>query len=98
MTHPIEPALPSNDDRASAAKRDIDAIRARIRDAEEARDAWRAAGREEKYLEAYVTVEALVLQMEARSRQSNLPADQADEVFRKKRTISADASGPDGSV
>ncbi len=47
---------------------DIEAIKARIAEAEFARDAWRAAGREEKYLEAYVTVEALLLQLDARSR------------------------------
>lgn len=53
-------------------QQDIDAIKARISKAESERDAWRAAGREEKYLEAYVTVEALLLQLEERSRQRSI--------------------------
>ena len=52
---------------------DIEAIKTRLCEAESARDAWRAAGREEKYLEAYVTVEALRLQLDARSRQRGDP-------------------------
>lgn len=47
----------------------IDAIRARLSRAEAERDAWRATGHEDRYLEAYVMVEALVLQLEARTRQ-----------------------------
>jgi len=54
---------------ATTIQQDIDAINARIAKAESERDAWRAAGREEKYLEAYVTVEALLLQLNERSRQ-----------------------------
>lgn len=49
----------------------IDAIRARLSQAEAQRDAWLATGREEKYLEAYVMVEALVLQLEARTRRGD---------------------------
>lgn len=48
---------------------DTTAIRARIARAESERDAWRAAGSEEKYLEAYVTVEALRMQLDERARQ-----------------------------
>lgn len=47
---------------------DIDAFKARIARAESARDAWRVAGREEKYLEAYFLVEALELQLGERLR------------------------------
>lgn len=47
---------------------DTTAIRARIARAESERDAWRAAGSEEKYLEAYVTVEALRMQLDERAR------------------------------
>jgi hypothetical protein len=71
MTHPLEAASAPPVDHSDAVTRDIAAIRARIRDAEKARDAWREAGREEKYLEAFVAVEALLLEMEARSRDSN---------------------------
>jgi hypothetical protein len=41
---------------------EIDSFRARIARAESERDAWRSAGNEEKYLEAYFLVEALELQ------------------------------------
>lgn len=47
---------------------DIDLFKGRIAEAETRRDAWRAAGREEKYLEAYFMVEALELQLEERLR------------------------------
>ncbi len=50
---------------------DIDAIRARLCQAESERDAWRAAGLEEKYLEAYVTVEALRMQLDDRARRDD---------------------------
>ena len=43
---------------------DIDSFKARIAEAETKRDAWRVAGREEKYLEAYFMVEALTLQLD----------------------------------
>lgn len=46
----------------------IESIQARLSAAESARDAWHAAGREEKYLEAYVTVEALRLQLDELAR------------------------------
>lgn len=49
---------------------DIDAIKARIAQAQVERETWRAAGREEKYLEAYVTVEALEMQLDARLREN----------------------------
>jgi hypothetical protein len=39
-------------------------MRARIAKAESERDGWRAAGRQERYLEAYLMVEALELQLE----------------------------------
>lgn len=74
MNHPLAAATPPPVDHADSVAHDIATIRARIRDAEKARDAWRAAGREEKYLEAYVTVEALLLQMEARARESSTRA------------------------
>ena len=48
---------------------DITAINDRISRAESARNAWRAAGREEKYLEAYFLVEALEAQLAERLRQ-----------------------------
>lgn len=48
---------------------DITAINDRIARAESARNAWRAAGREEKYLEAYFLVEALEAQLAERLRQ-----------------------------
>ncbi len=48
---------------------DITAINDRIARAESARNAWRAAGREEKYLEAYFLVEALEVQLAERLRQ-----------------------------
>lgn len=47
---------------------DVAAIKKRIAKAESERDAWRAAGPEEKYLEAYFAVEALQLQLDARVR------------------------------
>jgi hypothetical protein len=43
---------------------DIDSFKVRIARAESQRDAWRAAGMEEKYLEAYFLVEALELQLD----------------------------------
>ena len=48
---------------------DITAINDRIARAESARNAWRAAGREEKYLEAHFLVEALEVQLAERLRQ-----------------------------
>ncbi|HEU0203510.1 MAG TPA: hypothetical protein VFR86_24125 [Burkholderiaceae bacterium] len=51
---------------------DIHTLENRIARAETARDAWRAAGQEEKYLEAYFMVEALELQLNERLRQPRL--------------------------
>jgi lipid II:glycine glycyltransferase (peptidoglycan interpeptide bridge formation enzyme) len=47
---------------------DIDALRQRIAKAEAARDTWRAAGRQENYLEAYSMVEALESQLDQLER------------------------------
>lgn len=48
---------------------DIDTLKERIARAESECDSWRAAGLEEKYLEAYVKVKALELQLDERLRQ-----------------------------
>lgn len=48
---------------------DIAAIRDRLAKAEADRDAWRAAGLQEKYLEAYGLVEMLERQLDERLRQ-----------------------------
>lgn len=45
---------------------EVSDLKVRIARSEVQRDAWRAAGREEKYLEAYFMVEALELQLAAR--------------------------------
>ena len=47
---------------------DIDALRRRIAKAEADRDAWRASGRQENYLEAYSMVEALETQLDQLER------------------------------
>lgn len=52
-------------------QQDIDSFKDRIARAESERDAWRLAGREEKYLEAYFMVEALELQLDERLRRHN---------------------------
>jgi hypothetical protein len=65
---------------ATTVQQDIDAIKARISKAESERDAWRAASREEKYLEAYVTVEALLLQLNERSRQLSIESPPRDDT------------------
>ena len=44
-------------------KEDICAMRLRIAKAESERDRWRVSEKQEKYLEAYSIVEALVLQL-----------------------------------
>jgi hypothetical protein len=44
-------------------REEIAAIVARISKAETERDAWRAAGRQERYLEAHSMVESLELQL-----------------------------------
>jgi hypothetical protein len=43
---------------------EIAVLKARIAKAESERDGWRAAGRQEKYLETYLMVEALELQLD----------------------------------
>lgn len=43
---------------------EVAALKVRIRKAESERDGWRASGRQEKYLEAYLMVDALELQLE----------------------------------
>jgi hypothetical protein len=45
------------------AKSEIAALRLRIEKAEHDRDAWRASGRQENYLEACSMVEALEVQL-----------------------------------
>lgn len=47
---------------------DVESFKSRIAEAETKRDAWRVAGPEEKYLEAYFMVEALELQLDERLR------------------------------
>jgi len=49
-------------------QQEIDALTSRIAKAASERDAWRAAGPEDKYLEAYFMVEALELQLDQRLR------------------------------
>ena len=49
-------------------QQDISTLKARLARAESERDAWRVAGVQEKYLEAYSMVEALELQLAARLR------------------------------
>jgi hypothetical protein len=51
---------------------DIATLKLRIAKSESERDAWRAAGREEKYLESYFMVEALELQLVARLVRSGI--------------------------
>lgn len=48
---------------------ETDTIRKRLAKAQADRDAWRVAGAQEKYLEAYSMVEALELQLDQRLRQ-----------------------------
>jgi hypothetical protein len=49
-------------------QQDIDSFRGRIAQAESNREAWRAAGDREKYLEAYFMVEAMELLLDERLR------------------------------
>jgi len=48
---------------------DIDTLRNRLVKAQSERDAWRVAGVQERYLEAYSMVEALERQLDERLRQ-----------------------------
>ena len=59
---------------------DIDALRQRIAKAEADRDAWRASGRQENYLEAYSMVEAL--------------ENQLDQLERTRRRLAAALAAP----
>ena len=47
---------------------EITAMRARIAKAESQRDTWQASGMQEKYLEAYLRVEALEQQLDEQLR------------------------------
>jgi hypothetical protein len=47
---------------------DMDSFKTRMSQAESQRDAWRAAGCQEKYLESYFMVEALELELDERLR------------------------------
>lgn len=58
-------------------RQDIDSFKARIAQAEFKRDAWRAAGNREKYLEAYFAVEAMELLLEERLLDEQLRRDVA---------------------
>lgn len=49
-------------------QQEVDALRSRIAKAEFERNAWRAAGPQEKYIEAYFMVEALESQLDQRLR------------------------------
>lgn len=48
-----------------SADEEVTVLQERLTQAESARDAWRAAGRQEKYEEAYFIVEAIQNQIEA---------------------------------
>ena len=58
--------LPPKQGPAMTLDEDIISLKDRIAREEIERDAWRAAGREEKYLEAYFVVEALELRLDER--------------------------------
>jgi hypothetical protein len=58
---------------------EIAALRARLAKAESDRDAWRTSGMQEKYLEAYLLVEALELQLD-RLRQEGLRTAPKDDA------------------
>lgn len=45
-------------------REEIAALRGRVDKAKSERDGWRVSGRQQKYLEAYTTVEALELQLD----------------------------------
>lgn len=59
-----------------SSEEDIAALRVRIAKAESERESWRVSGMQEKYLEAYSTVEALELQLDllrAKARLCSIP-------------------------
>jgi hypothetical protein len=62
-----------------SVQEEIDDLRQRLARAETDRDAWRAAGRGERYLESYFLVEALELQIHARLR-GDISAAHADTL------------------
>jgi hypothetical protein len=53
-------------------QRDIEILETRLAQAEVERDAWQAAGRQERYLEAYVKVQALQLQLDQQRHRRGL--------------------------
>ena len=55
---------------------DVDDLKRRITRAEAVRDAWRIAGRQENYLEAWSTVQAIEAQLEALERSARDSAAQ----------------------
>ena len=66
-------------------------LRGRIAKAEAERDAWRASGMQEKYLEAYSAVEALELQLEGLREEGLRPSAEP------KATAPAPARSPDAA-
>lgn len=64
-------------------QQDIDLFNVRIAKAESQRDAWRSAGLQEKFLEAYFLVEGLRLQLEERVQQHDAELPTAEELHRK---------------
>lgn len=68
---------------AASIHADIDRLRERIAKAEADRDAWRAAGRQENYLEASSMVEALESQL--------------DQLERTRRRLAAAVAIPTGT-
>lgn len=62
-------------------RQDIDSFKARIAQVELKRDAWRAAGNREKYLEAYFAVEAMELLLEERLLDEQLRCDAAQATW-----------------
>lgn len=74
---PLAAVIPAGLSQIAAVtlQEDIDSFKDCITKAESERDAWRVAGREEKYLEAYFLAEALELQLEGRLKRRT-----ADEV------------------
>jgi hypothetical protein len=63
-------------------RQDVDSFKARIADAEVRRDAWRAAGNREKYLEAFFAVEAMELLLDERLRAGRRDAGLATDSDR----------------
>jgi hypothetical protein len=74
-----------------SSREDIAAIQVRIARAESERDSWRSSGRQEKYLEAYSTVEALELQLD-RLRKAPPSATKSDEAVPERERLMAEFS------